>query len=899
MGFGLTLRNFMSHLMTEPAVALGSFSYSIKDIAEMLYFYFTELSLTACYVILFILTVRLLLKKAPKEYSYPLWAIVYFKLVSSFTVKIPEFKSFIPQYKIDEIYTTVTPQYSAFYSTEAGFVSIVDSEMITPAALTSVSPWYIPALIWFIVLIIVLCISFGAFINVVCRNIGCKEKLQDNVYLCDNIAVPFVFGIFRPKIYLPKGLTEQDQNYVINHEKVHIKHWDHIWKLVAFVITCIHWFNPLVWLSFFLMEKDMEMRCDEKVVQNLGNEHKKDYSRCILSLAANRRFIPKAYLSFGDSDTKKRVKNVLNYKKPSFWAGILLSLVTVIVTIGMYTKNDIVVPPVTDTPVAENFAPSGYDRFYFTLDGNSTDISLVLPEGWTFESRNINVGEEPPYLSLDDNFSDVYDIFDDKRNNVGAFGFVSYNEQLGAENNLMAIYGAVALPNMYHFDVTENYTAVNKDDSGMWESAVTKVYHSPSLVHNNGGLGDAVYGDGILSYSRECSDFIAIEFEENLFSADELNLIAKSIQIEPAQASYSIGSTLLYTLYRNIDTGSNFDISKYVSEDVYKLLNAKTEIAKHRLQVFGNDKQSYDVTVIPFEKEKWIEDEKSAQIKLQVLRTWRYNTANFDSSDSDVVTLRLDRNSAGDFVVTEYRIDGKDTTFANMDIDYWNAVQNGNGNEFLKEFVSEYKNFISNSSSALSFEQIYNLTDTEYNKLKRSGYWLLINEAGADGNQQHIKNIIDMFLNDKTEEEIRDFAKAELIKNGVSDSTIKSLANRSWHPITVYCMNDARLYMAVNRIKQHDFFVSCAEASAENSYIITYCDNRFIPIGDAATLHNPNGFAIVVHLLSEGNTEHVFDLGTGESAVFGELEKETEYTIGLHAFVAVDTEIKFTIYESL
>ena len=141
------------------------------------------------------------------------------------------------------------------------------------------------------------------------------NNLKDNVYTSDAISTPFVFGIVRPKIYLPKGLTEQQQNYVITHEKVHIRRGDHIIKLFAFVITCIHWFNPLVWLSFFLLEKDMEMSCDEKVLQILGHEHKKDYSYCILSLASDKRFVPKAYLSFGDSDTKKRIKNVLNYKK--------------------------------------------------------------------------------------------------------------------------------------------------------------------------------------------------------------------------------------------------------------------------------------------------------------------------------------------------------------------------------------------------------------------------------------------------------------------------------------------------------------------------------------------------------------------------------------------------------
>jgi hypothetical protein len=130
------------------------------------------------------------------------------------------------------------------------------------------------------------------------------------------------------------------------------------------------------------------------------------------------------------------------------------------------------------------------------------------------------------------------------------------------------------------------------------------------------------------------------------------------------------------------------------------LLNAKEEIARHRMQIFGMDKQNYRVQVIPVEmEENWIEDENSAVMKMQVLRTFRYNTSNTDSSQSEVVSLRLERDEKGNFVVTDYRIDSKDLTFNDMDDDYWKAVAQGNGKEFLVNFVDEYKNFISNLSS--------------------------------------------------------------------------------------------------------------------------------------------------------------------------------------------------------
>ncbi|MBP1552070.1 MAG: hypothetical protein J6C04_07315 [Oscillospiraceae bacterium] len=1003
MGLGLTFKKMLQHFVSEPDMIISSISLSIKDIIEILYFYFTELSLTACYVILFILAARYLLRKAPKIYSYSLWGIVYFKLVAVF--KFDFWKhSFIPQTQIDRIYQNITPDYSAFYDTEAGVVSIVQSEIVTPPSITPVTPMYIPAFIWFIGVIVLLCLSFGAFVRIMTLTAGTKHKLHDNVYVCKYISSPFVYGLIHPKILLPDGLTRQEQHYVITHEKVHINRGDHIIKLFAFAVTCIHWFNPLVWLSFFLLEKDMEMSCDEKVISILGKEHKQDYSRCILSLATGKRFVPKAYLSFGDSDTKKRVKNVLNYKKPAVIASVMIVIGIVVIAAGMLGGGRYTLPPENSTPAAttqinfpvydqrnghnteifdasftllmnlpdgwqvkipedydvayplagvwnrmgiydetdklvgaigyniydttqtepmaifnqialgnhyqfavgsekyhdtvtidyagtehsrivsttdvytsavmaqqlgmgnnevvshgvlcrdsslgvyvaieidktamddaalNNFAhsvfigepvvvnpfsssymaPGGYDRFNFTLDGSSTDISLVLPEGWNFENRNIKVGEEPPYLTLDDNFSDVYDIFDDKRNNVGAFGFVSYNEQLGAENNLMAIYGAVALPNMYHFDVTENYTAVNKDDSGMWESAVTKVYHSPSLVHNNGGLGDAVYGDGILSYSRECSDFIAIEFEENLFSKEELESIAKSVVIKPVSSSYGAASALLYAHYRNIDTGTNYDISKYADDNVAALLNAKQEISHHRMQVFGTDKQSYDIEVIRFDWENWIENENSAIIKLQVVRKFRYNTANFDSSQSEVASLRLDRTEKGNFVVTEYRIDGKDTTFADIDNNYWNAVAEGKGKEFLDEFVREYKNFISNLRSDLpskteiaefvynsndedilySFAQWYGFTLKDLRTLYKNNSWRLITEALPDINTDRTGIVLQMLIDGRTDVQIRGYVKEDLSALGITDDELRSFVHQSFHPMTVYCMSNEKI----------------------------------------------------------------------------------------------------------
>ena len=812
MGFGLTLEKFLWHLCTEPAVALEGLGHSIKDIIEILYFYFTELSLTACYVILFIIAARFLLRKAPKIYSYALWGVVYFKLVSVFKLEFFT-RSLIPQPQIDKIYYYISPDYTAFYSTEAGIVSQVNSEFV--AAVPVVTPIYTPALIWFVVLCVLLAVSavmyFMAYSRLKNSNIN---NLKDNVYISDAISTPFVFGIIRPKIYLPNGLTDQQQNYVITHEKVHIKRCDHIVKLFAFVITCIHWFNPLVWLGFFLLEKDMEMSCDEKVLQLLGNEHKKDYSYCILSLAAGKRFVPKAYLSFGDSDTKKRIKNVLNYKKPAVIASVVTITGIVVIAVGMLADSGVVYTPTVEPStnengIVENNFPNGFDSFFFTFSGYSTSVGIHMPEGWSFESRNIQTNGHPEYLTLDDNFGDCFDIYNNKGENVGAMGVVSYTEYMGAENKLMAIYGAVGLPNMYNFDLNEHYIVADSDENGNWEKATTKVYHSPQLNRDLGKAEVTTYGDGILAYNRECLVFVAMEFKEDYFSDGELKYIAQSLSIKPENSSFGTASALLNMHYRNRETGSNFDIAEYADENVLNLLKAKEEIARHRLQVFGLDKQSYRVHVIPFEmEESWIEDENSAVMKMQVVRTFRYNTSNTDSSSSEVVSLRLERNEKGNFIVTDYRLDGKDLTFNDMDSRYWEAVANGNG----AEFVEEYKNFISNLSSTPMVDK----------------------------------------------------------------------SNTTPFPV----------------VNQWQFSTECAATSTADKYVITYCDEKITCNTGLLTIENPNDFDISVHLLSSNKGEIVLDVLQNTTTAFALTANDAEYTVGVHADVAADTEINFVVYEN-
>ena len=517
-------KDFFTHLQKEPHIALGSI-FNMGDISEGLFFYFTRLSVTACFVIAIVLVARLLLKKAPKVYSYALWVIVFLKLLFPFSISVPQ-QLIVPTQQINTVYDSVMPPHNFFYG-ETGFESTVNTDFLADAPVAD--PVFLPAYIWFLVfvlLIIISAIQLGMTYARI-RNANCR-LYKDNVYFAD-IATPFVLGVIKPKIYLPKNLSEIQQNYVIAHEKVHLSRLDHIVKLVCFTACCIHWFNPLVWISFIFMEKDMEMSCDEKVLDILGNGHKKDYSYCILSLATGKRFLPKAYLSFGDSDTKKRIKNVLDFKKPSLWIAAVSVIVIILAAVAALSENKNNAVFEEDVLTA---AKGEFSYFHLTIEDYDSTVEFRMPKDWYFEPRGkSDSGKEYDYFPvvLVDH---VYDIYNEDGIAVGAFGVTEQPYYDPYIDDVMAIYGPFALSNNFSFQVkSEDYYQIFKDEYG--STGICPVYHSPSIVHNNGGLGDAIYNKGIVSHNKEQMVIAAFEFDKNVLNDDQHHFIAASVFIEP------------------------------------------------------------------------------------------------------------------------------------------------------------------------------------------------------------------------------------------------------------------------------------------------------------------------------------------------------------------------------
>lgn len=334
------------------------------------------MSITASFVIVFVLLARLVLKKAPKIFSYCLWAVVLFRLICPFSFEsvlsilpaaaeqpivqnvvhtpAPEIDTAIPQ--LDSAYLTEIDTALPDVDGTSGLTPAGDEAQI--AAEKTAEPFelamMIGQIVWAVGIIALLCYSLVSYLHIK-RRVRFAIRLEKNIYECDQIASPFVLGLFMPKIYIPMGLNNMAFDYTVRHEQVHIKRLDYIVKPIAFFALCIHWFNPLVWLAFALMTKDMELSCDEAVLRELGGNIKKDYSSLLLSLASPGNMFHASPLAFGESNVQSRIKNVLSYKRPAFWV-IVTAVVLVLALIICLAAN----------PVSDEALPEGDDSSNIT-----------------------------------------------------------------------------------------------------------------------------------------------------------------------------------------------------------------------------------------------------------------------------------------------------------------------------------------------------------------------------------------------------------------------------------------------------------------------------------------------------------------------------------------------------
>lgn len=329
-----------------------------------------NMSISASWLVVAVLILRLVLKKAPKWVNVLLWGIVAVRLICPFSFEsalslIPSAETF-PEKIISgpsfDVQTGITPIDNRIndYLGDRYF------EGVTVPTNNGNNVMTILTIVWIIGILLLATYTIISYQRLN-RKVDTAVHYKDNIFQSENVSSPFVLGIINPRIYLPFSINEQDMEHVVAHEQAHIRRKDHWWKPLGFLLLTVHWFNPLMWLAYVLLCRDIELACDEKVIKGLGNEQRADYTQALVACSVNRRMIAACPLAFGEVGVKERVKSVMNYKKPAFWVIILAVIACVIVAVCFLTN------PKQDRYTLRIVVPAGsQEEFVYTDEEVST-----------------------------------------------------------------------------------------------------------------------------------------------------------------------------------------------------------------------------------------------------------------------------------------------------------------------------------------------------------------------------------------------------------------------------------------------------------------------------------------------------------------------------------------------
>lgn len=334
----------------------------MEQMMESVFIEVLNMSLTASIMIAAVFLVRFLLKKSPRIYSYVLWGIVLFRLLCPISFEsnlsllgvlqsepaVEGHMEYIPQ----DIGYQMQPQVKLPIGAAN---EAVNNSLPAGNPQGSVNPMqiilYLAVRIWLLGIAVMLIYSAVSFYKLR-KRLKFAVWERDNIYRIAGNESPFVYGIIRPRIYLPENLSEKELEYILLHEQIHIKHGDHIFRMLAYLALCIHWFNPFVWVAFSFSGRDMEISCDETVIRRLGSGVKKEYSASLLNLAHGSKVVKGIPAAFGESDTGARIKHVLKYRKPAKVLAVAAAIVCVLLAIVLLsnpTKKDSADPVSEDT----------------------------------------------------------------------------------------------------------------------------------------------------------------------------------------------------------------------------------------------------------------------------------------------------------------------------------------------------------------------------------------------------------------------------------------------------------------------------------------------------------------------------------------------------------------------
>ncbi len=337
-----------------------------------------NMSLTASFIAVAVMLLRMILKKAPKYIRPVLWGFVGIRLLFPFSFE--SVLSVLPSSSpvgitddgifpvidtgvsgVDSVIEAVfdAPPTAAFGFSSFGFSDILD----------------ILSLIWIFGAVLMVCYFVFSFLSLK-KKTAEKIEIDKNVYVCDFAGSPFILGVIKPQIILPVTLTTNEREFVLAHERAHIKRKDHIWKPLGFLLLTVYWFNPVLWPSYYFLCRDIELSCDEKVIKNMSQAEIKGYSTALLDCSVKGRRITACPLAFGENGVKDRIKTVLSYKRPAVWVVIAAVILVIAVAVGVLTDP----PKKTGTEIESlTVLSSGSDFPDVSLEITDAELSGIRP----------------------------------------------------------------------------------------------------------------------------------------------------------------------------------------------------------------------------------------------------------------------------------------------------------------------------------------------------------------------------------------------------------------------------------------------------------------------------------------------------------------------------------------
>lgn len=512
------------------------------------------------------------MKKLPRKYSYLLWSILGFRLICP--VSFQSALSFFGIIKAQTIGNEIGYIPSAIVngsvpSVNVG-VNIVNNAVnkLLPIAkpYSSINPMQmvivVAAAVWLAGAAMLTVFNILSYIKVK-KILNYSEKYESDVYISKGITTPFVFGIVKPKIYIPYGLPDMYIPYILAHERTHIKRRDYIFKLIALAILTLHWFNPAIWLGYKLFVRDLEFSCDEATLISLGangeidsEKDRKSYCTALLGVAVKQNNLTcGGLLSFGESSVKTRIKGVLKMKKPTVIISVIAVIAVIIITVVLIanpknTDESSIPDSSIDTSTADdidssdsssendssesdgNVVQGGYEQW--KLQFPSAELSLILPESWS-------VSEEESKGTITGSYSGTYDILRDNEVicTVGVAEFQPYIDDFEGDEFYRAVYSEFLLSSIYSLNEYNPLTVGQNS-----EAALGRLEYIIDPEAYAGQMPNAPHAwvDVILCFNKEEGLYTNLQFAENVqIPTEQLEQIAQSIMLVAAQEENSEG----------------------------------------------------------------------------------------------------------------------------------------------------------------------------------------------------------------------------------------------------------------------------------------------------------------------------------------------------------------------